>query len=347
MQIDFHYCVIKLLTLKAGFSEEEAQIIAYASQYVDDAVDSHKMKVIGSFNFNYERYDGKYFDPVRTAHEGFQFIEGLKKDVQKKVYISFHFIPPEAFRGQEFFEFRTAPNTPLALKMVNHALKQLEKTTNQEERLKALIKLGIVLHSYADTWSHQKFSGRHNSHDNDIENISLFVDGKWKDVGFWEQLEFNTFPDIGHAEAFCFPDQSHRTWRYKQSCDGQLVERNNTNIFMDAANHIYDLLAATKPNPEEWQDFAYSLHKCLAFPTADVTEKFKIYQETFREIKFHYNKNEWRDTAILETPPNPAKRYRLKRTAIQLIGDPRWFYFHIEAMNQRYYIMSRLPKKLK
>ena len=37
MQIDFHYCTIRVLAEKAGFSHEEAQTIAIASQYIDDA----------------------------------------------------------------------------------------------------------------------------------------------------------------------------------------------------------------------------------------------------------------------------------------------------------------------
>jgi len=37
MKKDFHYSVIKILSEKAGFEAEDAQIIAHASQYVDDA----------------------------------------------------------------------------------------------------------------------------------------------------------------------------------------------------------------------------------------------------------------------------------------------------------------------
>lgn len=41
MQIDFHYCCIKCLASKAGFEDKDAQVIAYASQYTDDAT-NHK-----------------------------------------------------------------------------------------------------------------------------------------------------------------------------------------------------------------------------------------------------------------------------------------------------------------
>lgn len=36
MDIEFHYYVTYLVYIKAGFNKNEAEIIAYASQYVDD-----------------------------------------------------------------------------------------------------------------------------------------------------------------------------------------------------------------------------------------------------------------------------------------------------------------------
>ena len=43
MNIDFHYFVIKTLACAAGFSEEDAQTIAYYSQQVDDFTKSAPM----------------------------------------------------------------------------------------------------------------------------------------------------------------------------------------------------------------------------------------------------------------------------------------------------------------
>ncbi len=36
MNIEFHYYITKYLALSAGFEEDEAEIIAYSSQFVDD-----------------------------------------------------------------------------------------------------------------------------------------------------------------------------------------------------------------------------------------------------------------------------------------------------------------------
>ena len=94
MQIDFHYNTIRVLMEKTGFSPEDAQIIAYASQFVDDAVDHKKMKVSGHLEILSTRFSGKTFNPVCSAHRGLQFLKGLKEDVQNKIckYVSSKYI---------------------------------------------------------------------------------------------------------------------------------------------------------------------------------------------------------------------------------------------------------------
>ena len=45
MDIEFHYYLTKYLALEAGFEEDEAEIIAYASQYVDDNCVKYSIKI--------------------------------------------------------------------------------------------------------------------------------------------------------------------------------------------------------------------------------------------------------------------------------------------------------------
>jgi hypothetical protein len=64
MEQDFHYYTIYHLSVLAGFSKSDAQTIAYASQYVDDATESEPIRP----------FEDQYFDTARTAHynlEGF------------------------------------------------------------------------------------------------------------------------------------------------------------------------------------------------------------------------------------------------------------------------------------
>ena len=44
---EFHYYLTKILSITAGFAEDDAQTIAYACQYVDDANEINKRKILG------------------------------------------------------------------------------------------------------------------------------------------------------------------------------------------------------------------------------------------------------------------------------------------------------------
>ena len=71
MNKSFHYHCIRVLAEKAGFSEEHAQTIAYASQYTDDATEHGKMNIRNiPGNYDYPRWDESKgtFDPICTAH---------------------------------------------------------------------------------------------------------------------------------------------------------------------------------------------------------------------------------------------------------------------------------------
>ena len=173
MQQDVHYCLIKILAQKSGFSPDDAQIIAYACQYVDDAVEYKPIEIKNiptSFEFK-DRLAGDVFDPICTAHKGIQYILGLKEDIQRKVYIPFHFLPDEKYGGDGYYDYCCVPDGGMARLLVERALKNYKhcQGDDKEAKIGALIQLGIALHTYADTWSHQGFSGRHSARDNDIK----------------------------------------------------------------------------------------------------------------------------------------------------------------------------------
>jgi len=59
MQIDFHHAVTYVLARLAGFNYEQANIIAYSSQYVDDS----NCDVFVKFN------NGALYKPICSAHK--------------------------------------------------------------------------------------------------------------------------------------------------------------------------------------------------------------------------------------------------------------------------------------
>jgi len=328
---------------KTGFSSEDAQIIAYSSQFVDDAVDHKKMKVDGHLEILSKRFSGKTFDPVCSAHRGLQFLKGFKEVVQNKIYIPFHFLPDlESIKNKSDSHLVQA-NGNLARKLVILAKTELSKTTG-EQRIMNLIRLGIALHVYADTWSHQNFSGRHNPTENDIDNIEILKKGKWEKISLISQIEYNTLPDIGHAEATSFPDQSHLKWRYKKLSTKNIHERDNTQLFIEAAKNIFNLFIGVKPDVS-WKDIKIKLFECFSFETGAVDDKFKKFQKVFPEIGFFYDENQWRDEALRVADSSKIVKILKEDNPTYVLGsDKKWFYFHLAALEQRKYIMDLIKK---
>ena len=80
MEKDFHYYLVFGLAKLAGFSINDSETIAYASQYVDDSTESEPIIP----------FSDQHFDTVRTAHYN---LSAFNWDVQKKIYMPFHFLP--------------------------------------------------------------------------------------------------------------------------------------------------------------------------------------------------------------------------------------------------------------
>jgi len=139
MDIEFHYFITYILSRKAGFDEENAYKIAYSSQYTDD----------NEFHYfvNYE--GGGHF-----INEISQTMDITKPSLKRqKIYPLFHFIPG----GKESEEtctlkcgdtkcFVTIPNNENAQMLLKEAINSGD-----------LYRIGIAVHAFADTWSHQNF----------------------------------------------------------------------------------------------------------------------------------------------------------------------------------------------
>ena len=200
MNVEFHYYIIHFLAKQAGFSPEEARTIAYSSQFVDHNIISYSIKT--------ER--GTY-PTFPTQNYGF-----WDEAFPQEVYIPFHFFPgdPEYEKSKRKDSRKNAlnctPNAPPVKELLVLAL----KTRN-------LYRVGIALHTYADSWAHQNFSGRLEEW-NRIDNRSLI-------------------PPIGHAQALRKPDNPGLTWH-----DPRLREDMQTVVNCDrmlaAARMIYKYL---------------------------------------------------------------------------------------------------------
>ena len=103
-----------------------------------------------------------------------------------------------------------------------------------------LVKLGIVLHAYADTFSHQGFSGLL-SKVNDIEQVQILkgsgiVVDKFKYILKWikdavsEQFDL-LIPAYGHGQAMVYPDLPYLIWQYDENLKFLFVDKRRNGEF--------------------------------------------------------------------------------------------------------------------
>jgi Family of unknown function (DUF6765) len=333
MQKDFHYFVIRILGEKAGFESREAQIIAYASQLVDDATEHKPIELPERHRISHPRLKGRIFDPVCTAHKGLQFLQDFKKRVQMKIYMSFHFLPPEIYSGQKKYNYVTKPGSNFAKLLIQNIKDGFDQ--NPDNRTYNLIALGIAIHTYADTWAHQNFSGRHN-HENNVVRTKIWEDNKWEFLWKLKQWRNNVLPEIGHAKAYTYPDVPYKMWRYKKIKDKGTILRHNLDTYIKAAEDIYSVFLSITKKESKWNCFSGRLIDCLSYINSSRSKRNNNYKRNFPEIGFYYDKSEWRNK-ILRFDTS-YKSDRINRPE----PDYKWLQFHEAALRQREFVLKNI-----
>jgi len=274
MQIDFHHTVTYVVARAAEFSHQESEIIAYSAQYVDDATDSGLVQFyLGSPT---EPKIGPTYTRISSSHKMLDYRNNSEL-ANSRVWIPFHFLPSNdgqkqvnKWRQGEAFLPRLIcrPNSPVAQLMVKNCIVQqpdhAAQTLESAQYKKALSRLGITMHVYADTWAHQDFAGvaHHFNELTDIESVNYKLDDDrvknfasgWLDK-LKSKLTGSVLP-LGHGPALSYPDLPFLTWRYQRKPEWQefsqahlsikdsYVTRNNTELFIDAAHHMYTAMCA-------------------------------------------------------------------------------------------------------
>lgn len=371
MQKDFHYYCVAVLAKAAGFGSNDALTIAYASQYVDDATEGSRMLVkIGSKEIP--------FDPTRTAYDLGKLKQGLATlewTAQKRIYLPFHFLPAEPFdhTRPDRFSYVTKPDSTFA-DMV------LKRAAAEPNPLRRLCALGIALHTYADTWAHEGFSGRYESAENNVEAIEVYnrANGQWEHL-VAKNLIYDIMPEIGHAEAGHFPDLTYQRWRCRLGKPGEIHERDNLDRFMEAVRALYqrlreiagaqpafdpvpgpDLEALIRPlladesHPTLWQRLMSRVSR--KFIETKVNDRCTAWKAKFDGwfedappgISYDYSKETWREQALpgdVDWDPWPESRWRDEpaRTIATNFWELPWVHFHRAALAQRHFVLEQLP----
>ena len=286
MDITFHYFAVKTLALEAGFPGAEAQRLAAFSQFVDD-FDRRGSLYCGNvpryirLSRDHDLYspggsplEGN-FEPVTTGSGGLaDFASLLLPRAQKFTLAPFHFLP--ASPRADWADCRTIParlgDGSLASSQLLEARAAL--LSGRGSRRAALMRIGIYLHSFADTYAHQLFSGG-NSWVNDVLLESVTENAGGTDVtaaalgerelaaaecfGSGREPEdwHSILPRIGHMWAGRTPDRANLsfTLRYRASADDPdyslSYSRSNTALFLEAAEQILNYLRSCRRFPPE------------------------------------------------------------------------------------------------
>lgn len=212
MRIDFHFYTIYALARAVGFSPDNARIIAYSSQYTDDEVAENTIIF----------ENGGEFKPNITAHKIFDPANLLARDC-KRIWIPFHFLPGTSGTGDE--QILTRPDCRVSQRIIEQFLSY--DLLPYSRHL-----LGIILHSYADTWSHQNFMGI----TDDLNRVQgLKVDGVAISL-------YGLAPALGHAQTGSTPDIPSLEWEYRDY-QGELRHIINHDRALAAAHHCYLVLS--------------------------------------------------------------------------------------------------------
>ena len=227
MQIDFHHATTYVTARLAGFPKSQADIIAYAAQYVDDATNA------GTVCFD----NKALYKRTNSAHKMVD-TRNTKTLNNHLVWIPYHFLPGNAGMpahqnpdGSFINKIVCKPNSPIALDMVRNAILE-------HDRPYGLHRLGITMHVYADTWAHQGFAGVIHK----INEVEKAEDTGDSDVFSDLSSHLRNFlddaiPPLGHGRATVFPDMPFLSWTYTNG-RGEVIQRNNTDDFCEAASNM-------------------------------------------------------------------------------------------------------------
>lgn len=257
MNIEFHYYILHILLLKAGFNETDAYTVAYSSQFVDDSI------IAQTITLPENEYHG-----IITQNYGW-----WGDWYPKNVYIPFHFFPgdidysPAQRKDGRANMYNTTPGSVQVVELLQEAF----KTGN-------LYRIGIALHTYADSWAHQNFSGLNEE---------------------WNEIKATLIPNVGHAEVLNAPDIITNTWN-----DPRLLPEyeniNNRQRFLEAAKNIYEKLCSyTGKSPANADSVIMQIdHLVGSDENSALRIKERIYDYILAEDLMEYNRHEWLEQAL-------------------------------------------------
>ncbi len=259
MNIEFHYYLVYILAKYAGLDELDCITTAYSSQYVDNNLVAHVIQI-----------DGREIKTIVTHNYGW-----WSDWYPRHVYIPFHFFPGDLTHyGARRRDGRTnrlncTPGGAFVTELLQRALAS-----------KDFYRIGIALHTFADSWAHQNFSGEKDD---------------WNGLG-----QDIPVPKVGHAEALSQPDKITGRW-IDERLDGEYAYIDNRTRFLEAASQIYEKLTRfSGKRPDDWERIRDRLKALIGpYDESDSRQKDRISGYILEEELLEYNKYDWIRAAVV------------------------------------------------
>ncbi|MBL8250202.1 MAG: hypothetical protein JNK31_00880 [Candidatus Competibacter sp.] len=362
MQIDFHHGVTYVCARLAGFAAAEAEIVAHAAQYVDDATEA------GEIWFD----NGMIYARIASAHKLLDY-RNMRDLANHRVWLPFHFLPgnrgepapaePPVYGSAEDFLSRCVclPNSHPAREMMRVAIER-------QDRPYALHRLGIAAHVFVDTWAHQGFVGyEHRLNrasavraENDHHHRRSFDERAKHFFGLRGVRMLALVWPVGHGATLSYPDRPYLRWSYTNGL-GQRIERNNPRDFLEAAGEAYQYFCRYRlwpeqgsavfqtvyPFPESWRRIGPYL---AAINDEDEHRRHRKWLDLIAEGVFGFQENiryiekgmgSWKHLA-LKTVEDIADSRRSPLPYPEPFLDSHWRLFHDALQAHRFYVLHEL-----
>ena len=382
MDISFHYFAVKSVARAAGYDEEKAQRIASFSQFIDDYnwysyfragnipeyIKADELDIVYSKTLN-------ILNPVTTGfYDWVDMATLILPRPQKYTVSAFHFIPQDAQSIAEN-DNRAVPATLNDGSYISSMLQDLKNDINNNavNESDALMRMGMLLHTFADTYAHQLFTGYADAV-NSVELISatdnITGEDATKKYHFWieewltklEEIFKITPPTIGHMAIAHVPDLSHLSFEMEyRRADGTVHRhsRSNTSTFVNTCQQLYnymrDILGSSIPADMEWEELAEKLADGFLIDASEELKKGEAdavevlvthWKNIFTNYNFSYNSEEIKASFIL-AESNDSCTVTIEGEELELFGkeySDDFYKFNYYADKHLIYLYGEHPR---
>ncbi|WP_411992093.1 DUF6765 family protein [Agarivorans sp. DSG3-1] len=337
MQIDGHHTLTYVVARVAGMEHNHAEKLAYSAQYVDEATN---VKPVIFDN-------GAMFERIASAHKMLDYRNSVELS-NHLAWIPFHFLPgndgkkhDEAAHGSFVNRLICRPDSYVARDM-------LRAVAQYRDKAFGLHLMGIAMHVYADTFAHQGFAGiTHQVNeisDLDSSDDQGLLNRAWEGLKSWA---VSSVSPLGHGAALSFPDRPYVSWSYENGF-GERVNRDNTEIFLEAANKMYkvikcylesDLLMNLDAQPDMPSKSINQIEQAFRTIKDDKgDERHKTWLKWLKQGKFGFDpvelkfipegKNSWKELARGKAKPINGSAGLVQYTFKEEFLESDWKCFH-------------------